>query len=65
MAMGCIPAHMSYFVAYEKLKIFFGVDNDEFELKATCCVATTTTFAHDFFITPADGKSKLNLESIV
>lgn len=27
MAGGCVPAHASYFLAYEKLKLYFGVDN--------------------------------------
>ena len=55
MALGCIPSHCSYFFAYEKLKIYFGVDNEELNLKANICIGCTTTFAHDFFITPSDG----------
>jgi len=57
MASGCIPAHTSYFFAYEKLKLFWAFDNEEFELKKTLCIGATTTFAHDFFIAPSDGKS--------
>jgi hypothetical protein len=30
IASGCIPAHTSYFLAYEKLKIYWGFDNEEF-----------------------------------
>jgi hypothetical protein len=54
MALGCIPSHTSYFMAYEKLKIFFEFNNEEFDLKSTLCIGATTTFAHDFFITPSD-----------
>lgn len=56
MALGCIPSHTSYFLAYERLKGFFGYNNEEFDLKATLCIGASTTFVHDFFITPADGK---------
>lgn len=56
IALGCIPSHMSYFLAYEKLKLYFGLDNEEYDWKATMSIGATTTFAHDFFITPADGK---------
>jgi len=27
MAMGCVPAHASYFLSYERLKLYFGIDN--------------------------------------
>lgn len=54
MALGCIPSHTSYFLAYERLKGFFGYNNEEFDLKATLCIGASTTFVHDFFITPAD-----------
>ena len=65
MALGCIPSHMSYFSAYESLKIYFDVDNDDFNIKDTLCIGFATTFFHDFFITPADGKclSRFNLFS--
>jgi len=56
MALGCIPSHASYFLAYEKLKTYFDVHNDEFNLVSNLCIGATTTFAHDFFITPCDGK---------
>jgi len=56
MALGCIPSHASYFISYENLKIFFNYNNEEFNLKSTLCIGATTTFAHDFFITPSDGK---------
>lgn len=56
MALGCIPSHASYFLAYEQLKVFFEIKNDEFNLTQTLCMGATTTFAHDFFITPSDGK---------
>lgn len=58
MASGCIPAHASYFLAYEHLKQYFEITNDEFDLKGSLTVGFCTTFAHDFFITPADGKFK-------
>jgi hypothetical protein len=57
MALGCIPSHTSYFLAYENLKVLFKFNNDEFDLKSTLCIGATTTFVHDFFITPSDGKS--------
>lgn len=56
MAFGCIPSHASYFLAYEQLKSYFQVQNDEFNLFSNLCIGATTTFAHDFFITPSDGK---------
>ena len=56
MALGCIPSHTSYFLAYENLKLFFGYENEDFDLKTTLLIGATTTFAHDFFITPSDGK---------
>ena len=56
MALGCIPSHASYFLTYEKLKIYFGVNNEEFDYKSTLCIGASTTFVHDFFITPSDGK---------
>jgi len=54
MASGCIPAHASYFLAYEHLKQYFDITNDEFDLRGSLTVGFCTTFAHDFFITPAD-----------
>ena len=56
MASGCVPAHASYFLAYENLKIYFGVDNTAFTIKQTAFIGSFTTFAHDFFIAPSDGK---------
>ena len=56
MASGCVPAHASYFLAYEHLKMYFKFDNEEMNFSSTFCIGATTTFAHDFFITPADGK---------
>ena len=57
MALGCIPSHTSYFLAYENLKLYFGFNNEEFNVKTTLLIGATTTFAHDFFITPSDGNS--------
>lgn len=57
MALGCIPSHTSYFLAYENLKLYFGFNNEEFDFKTTLLIGATTTFAHDFCITPSDGKS--------
>lgn len=56
MALGCIPSHASYFFAYENLKLFFKYNNDEFDLMQTLTIGCSTTFVHDFFITPSDGK---------
>ena len=56
MASGCVPAHASYFLAYEHLKMYLNVDNEELNFSSTLLMGSTTTFAHDFFITPADGK---------
>jgi hypothetical protein len=57
MASGCVPAHASYFLAYEHLKMYFNFDNSNLNFSSTLAIGATTTFAHDFFITPADGKS--------
>jgi hypothetical protein len=57
MASGCVPAHASYFLAYEHLKLYWHVDNNEFSFFSTLAIGSSTTFVHDFFITPADGKS--------
>lgn len=54
MASGCVPAHTSYFLAYEKLKIYWGYQNDEFNFGTTLCIGASTTFVHDFFIAPSD-----------
>lgn len=54
MALGCIPSHTSYFIAYEHLKIFFGYNNEQFDFKQTLCIGATTTFVHDFFIAPSE-----------
>lgn len=56
MASGCVPAHASYFLAYEHLKMYLNFDNDQLNFSKTMFIGSTTTFAHDFFITPADGK---------
>jgi hypothetical protein len=56
MALGCIPSHACYFLAYEHLKNYFDVNYGEFNVVSNLCIGATTTFAHDFFITPSDGK---------
>ena len=56
MASGCVPAHASYFLFYEHLKIYFDYKNESFSFLTPIFIGCTTTFAHDFFITPADGK---------
>ncbi len=56
MAMGVVPAHTCYFLCYEKLKVFFGFKNDEFDFQSTLMIGALTTFAHDAFIAPSDGK---------
>ena len=63
MASGCVPAHASYFLTYEHLKLWLNLDNEEFNLSKNLLIGCTTTFAHDFFITPADGKL-FHLEAI-
>jgi hypothetical protein len=61
IASGCIPAHTSYFLAYENLKIYWAYDNEELNFKTTLCIGATTTFAHDFFIAPSEGKFRQEL----
>lgn len=56
MASGCVPSHASYFLLYEKMKEFMRLENEEFEVFKTLAIGSCTTFMHDFFITPADGK---------
>lgn len=56
MASGCIPSHAGYFLLYEKLKRLLHVDNEEYEVQKLLMIGSCTTFFHDFFITPADGK---------
>ncbi len=55
IASGCIPAHASYFTMYEYLKKKMEYNNSEYEVASTAAIGALTTFAHDFFITPADG----------
>ena len=59
IASGCVPAHASYFLMYEYLKKRLHVDNQEFSFGSTMLMGCATTFVHDFFITPADGKWNL------
>jgi len=56
MASGCVPAHASYFLFYEHLKLYLQVDHEELNFRSTLMIGGCTTFAHDLFITPADGK---------
>jgi hypothetical protein len=56
MASGCIPSHASYFLCYETLKDWWHLENEEFEVTKSMMIGSCTTFLHDFFITPADGK---------
>ena len=56
IASGCVPAHASYFTAYELLKIYFNFKNEEYAFFHTAIIGALTTFAHDFFITPCDSK---------
>ena len=56
MAIGCIPAHASYFLMYETLKSHFSYNNDELNVSTTMLIGSATTVAHDFFIAPADRK---------
>jgi solute carrier family 25 iron transporter 28/37 len=54
IASGCIPAHGAQFVSYEILKEKVNFKNQRFDLLQTMGIGAATTFAHDFFITPAD-----------
>ena len=56
MASGCVPSHASYFLVYEHLKVWLNFSNDQYNFAAPLMIGATTTFAHDFFMTPADGK---------
>jgi hypothetical protein len=56
IASGCVPAHASYFTAYELLKEYFDFKNQKYEIFQTAIIGALTTFAHDFFITPSDSK---------
>ena len=63
MASGVVPAHASYFLAYENLKRYWNVDNEQLNFRSTLAIGSCTTFFHDFFIAPSDGKS-LKLTSL-
>lgn len=56
MASGCVPSHASYFLLYEWMKDYLRLENEEIEVMKTMAVGSCTTFVHDIFITPADGK---------
>ena len=56
IASGCVPAHASYFLTYEYLKEQLEVHNQSLNFTSTLLIGGTTTFAHDFFIAPADCK---------
>ena len=63
MASGVVPAHASYFLAYEHLKRYWNVDNEQLNFRSTLAIGSCTTFFHDLFIAPSDGKS-LKLTSL-
>jgi hypothetical protein len=54
VASGCMPAHASQFVLYEKLKDYLKFNNDKFNVYSTMLIGAASTFAHDFFQAPAD-----------
>lgn len=54
MASACVPAHASYFLAYEHLKMYLNYDNSHLNFSSTLFIGAFTTFVHDFFISPAD-----------
>lgn len=62
IASGCVPAHASYFTVYELMKRYFEHKNEHYEFVQTAIIGATTTFAHDFFISPSD--SKISFDSI-
>lgn len=54
VASGCVPAHGAQFVIYEILKERLNFHNEHYNVLATMAIGASTTFAHDFFITPSD-----------
>ena len=54
MASGCIPAHSAQFCTYEILKKKLDFKNEQFNMASTMTIGAMSTFAHDFFVTPAD-----------
>ena len=54
VASGCIPAHAGQFLVYEVMKEKLHMKNEQYDLIHNLAIGATTTFAHDFFITPSD-----------
>ena len=54
IASGCIPAHASQFVIYERLKEYLQFNNEQFSVHTTMGIGAASTLAHDFFQAPAD-----------
>ena len=54
VASGCIPAHAAQFGVYELLKDSMSMKNEEFDVFRNLVIGASTTFAHDFFLTPSD-----------
>ena len=54
VASGCIPAHSGQFAVYEFLKDQLDYKNESFSMIKTLSIGAISTFAHDFFGTPAD-----------
>ena len=54
VASGCVPAHGAQFTVYEILKDKLNFHNEQYNVFSTMLIGATTTFAHDFFITPSD-----------
>ena len=54
VASGCVPAHGAQFVIYEYLQEKLNFHNEQYNMLSTMLIGASTTFAHDFFITPSD-----------
>lgn len=52
--LGCIPAHSGQFAVYEMLKDKLDFKNQNFNVASTLFIGGASTFAHDFFQSPAD-----------
>ena len=54
VASGVIPAHAAQFCVYEVLKEKLDFKNETFAMFSTMAIGAASTFAHDFFVAPAD-----------
>jgi hypothetical protein len=56
IALASVPAHASYFSAYEFAKKKFGVDRLGFQFVSSAITGAFATLFHDMILTPCDGK---------